>query len=239
MEERYFTINPDKINQNKFSLSRSESAHCINSLRGKIDDIVWLLDGQGCAYKSLITSIKDNLVSGLIQKSVPNYGESRFNINLVVGLVKGSRMDIVIEKATELGVKSIQPVIFDRCIKKKLNIDRAERIIQSSAKQTGRSLFPTIFPVSSLEDWINKNSSHINILCHMSGSDNLKEILNKENNSYNIIIGPEGDFSDVELKVLEEIKPITVNLGFRRLRSETSAIVGLANLNQILNYKNE
>ena len=123
MEERYFTINPDKINQNKFSLSRSESAHCINSLRGKIDDIVWLLDGQGCAYKSLITSIKDNLVSGLIQKSVPNYGESRFNINLVIGLVKGSRMDIVIEKATELGVKSIQPVIFDRCIKKKLNID--------------------------------------------------------------------------------------------------------------------
>jgi len=238
MEERYFTINPDKINQNKFSLSRSESAHCINSLRGKIDDIVWLLDGQGCAYKSLITSIKDNLVSGLIQKSVPNYGESRFNINLVIGLVKGSRMDIVIEKATELGVKSIQPVIFDRCIKKKLNIDRSERIIQSSAKQTGRSLFPTIFPVSSLEDWIRENSSHINILCHMSGSDSLKDILNKENNSYNIIIGPEGDFSDVELKALEAIKPITINLGSRRLRSETSAIVGLANLNQILNYKN-
>jgi 16S rRNA (uracil1498-N3)-methyltransferase len=236
MEERYFKINSNSISQNKFSLSKSESSHFINSLRGKLNDKVWLLDGEGCAYKSIITSINKNLVSGVIKKRVLNYGESSYNIHLVVGLIKGSRMDFIIEKATELGVKSIQPIIFERCIKKKLNIDRSQRIVESAAKQSGRSYFPEIFPVSSLDAWISENHSNTNILYHMNGLNYLKNSLNKENYSYNIIIGPEGDFSEVELRKLEAIKPATVSLGSRRLRSETSAIVGLANINQMLKY---
>ncbi len=238
MEERYFKINSDSISQNKFSLSKSESSHFINSLRGKINDKVWLLDGLGCAYKGTITSINKDLVSGLVEEALNNYGESKYNINLVVGLVKGSRMDFIIEKATELGAKSIQPIIFKRCIKKKLNIERAQKIIQSAAKQSGRSFFPNIFHVSTLDAWIKKNSSGINILFHINGSDSLKNVLNKANSSYNIIIGPEGDFSEPELIALESIKPITINLGSRRLRSETSVIAGLANINHILNYIN-
>ena len=119
MEERYFKINSDNIKHNKFSLARSESAHFINSLRGKTNDMICLLDGSGRAYKSKITSINEDLVSGVIQEEILNYGESRFDINLVIGMIKGSRMDMIIEKATELGVKSIQPIMFDRCIKKK------------------------------------------------------------------------------------------------------------------------
>ena len=238
MEEHYFKINSDSISKNKFSLSNSESSHFINSLRGKINDKIWLLDGIGSAYKGTITSINKNLVSGVVEETLINYGESRYNINLVVGLVKGSRMDIIIEKATELGVKSIQPILFKRCIKKKLNIDRSKKIIQSAAKQSGRSFFPTILPVSTLDDWIQKNLSNINILFHMNGSDSLKDIFNKVNISYNVIIGPEGDFSELELNALGSTNLTTVNLGPRRLRSETSVIAGLANINYSLNYLN-
>ena len=67
-------------------------------------------------------------------------------------------------------------------------------------------------------------------------STQTQDVLINDKKSYNVIIGPEGDFSDSELNTLDKIKPITINLGPRRLRSETSAIVGLANLNQILNY---
>ena len=236
MEERYFKINSDNIKHNKFSLARSESAHFINSLRGKTNDMICLLDGSGRAYKSKITSINEDLVSGVIQEEILNYGESRFDINLVIGMIKGSRMDMIIEKATELGVKSIQPIIFDRCIKKKINIERAQRIIESAAKQSGRSFFPKILPLSKLNNWISENTLNINILYHINGSDFLKDVLINDKKSYNVIIGPEGDFSDSELNTLDKIKPITINLGPRRLRSETSAIVGLANLNQILNY---
>jgi 16S rRNA (uracil1498-N3)-methyltransferase len=58
---------------------------------------------------------------------------------LAIGLIKGNRMDFVLEKATELGVKSIQPLLLDRCVKKKLNMDRANRIVITAAKQSGRS----------------------------------------------------------------------------------------------------
>jgi 16S rRNA (uracil1498-N3)-methyltransferase len=235
MEERYFKINSDKIKHNKFSLTKSESAHFINSLRGRTNDMVCLLDGDGCAYKSIITSIDEDLVYGVVQEKILNYGESKFDINLVIGMVKGSRMDIIFEKATELGVKSIQPIIFERCIKKKINLERVQRIIESASKQSGRSFFPKIFPVSELKNWISNNISNINILCHMKGSASLKDVEINNEKSYNIIIGPEGDFSENELNALDEIKPLTINLGPRRLRSETSAIVGIANLNQIIN----
>ena len=78
MEEHYFKINSDSISKNKFSLSNSESSHFINSLRGKINDKIWLLDGIGSAYKGIITSINKNLVSGVVEETLINYGESRY-----------------------------------------------------------------------------------------------------------------------------------------------------------------
>ena len=121
MEENFFKVDPETINQNRFSLSKSESKHLIKSLRSNIGDEIWLLDGLGVAYKGLISSINNNCVEGNIVNSFNNYGESKFDINLIIGLIKGKRMDLLLEKATELGVKSIQPLLLDRCIKTKLN----------------------------------------------------------------------------------------------------------------------
>ena len=129
MQENYFTVHPSKINQNSFTLSKEESNHIIKSLRGKIGDEIWLLDGLGVAHQGSIDSINDQYVSGLIIDSYSNYGESNFSVNLIIGLIKGHRMDIILEKATELGVKTIQPLLLDHCIKAKLNRDRAKRII--------------------------------------------------------------------------------------------------------------
>ena len=126
MQENYFTVHPSKINQNNFSLSKTESNHFLKSLRGKIDDEIWLLDGLGTAYHACVKSIDDQYVTGITIDSFPNYGEPKPIVNLIIGLIKGSRMDMAFEKATELGVKSIQPVLFDHCIKNKLNLKRAE-----------------------------------------------------------------------------------------------------------------
>ena len=115
MEEHFFSIQPDQINTDKFSLSESESAHYTRSLRGNPGSIIWLLDGHGTAYEGQVTSTQ-NQVSGVILKSLPNYGESEYAIHLVIGLIKGSRMDMVMEKATELGVKSIHPILADRSV---------------------------------------------------------------------------------------------------------------------------
>ena len=110
MHENYFTVNPSKINQNNFSLSKKESDHFLKSRRGKIHEEIWLLDGLGTAYHACVKEIDDNYVKGTIIDSFSNYGESKLNVNLIIGLIKGRRMDMVFEKATELGVKSIQPL---------------------------------------------------------------------------------------------------------------------------------
>ena len=234
MQENYFTVQPSKINKNNFSLSTKESNHFLKSLRGKIDDEIWLLNGIGTAYHACVKSIDDNYVTGTIINSFSNYGESNFNINLIIGLIKGHRMDMVFEKATELGVKSIQPLIFDHCIKNKLNLKRAERIIISAAKQTGRSFFPKIHDPTNLETWLLEHHKGFSFVCHINGKKSISNLVANNEIEINIIIGPEGDFSKQELNQFEDAKIKLVNLSSRRLRSESAAIVSIANVIQIM-----
>ncbi len=233
MEEHFFSISPDQITTDQFSLSDFESTHFIKSLRGKPGDIIWLLDGQGMAYEGQVTSA-DQIVSGSVLQSIPNYGESNHNIHLVIGLIKGNRMDMVLEKATELGVKSIHPILGDRSVKNKLNMDRAQRIVVSAAKQAGRSVFPTIHPPIKLEDWLENHSQEKTILCHMKGEQSLANALGDERQNAYVIIGPEGDFSESELNAMTSAKVEFALLGPRRLRSESAAITAIGNLNQIM-----
>ena len=144
MEEHFFHIHPDNLDHNQFTLSEEESQHFLKSLRGKKGDSLWLLDGLGTAYEGTVSGINPKSVSGIIKQAHPSYGESDYEIHLAIGLIKGNRMDFVLEKATELGVKSIQPLLLDRCVKKKLNMDRANRIVITAAKQSGRSYFPQV-----------------------------------------------------------------------------------------------
>ena len=232
MEENFFKVDPETINQNRFSLSKSESKHLIKSLRSNIGDEIWLLDGLGVAYKGLISSINNNCVEGNIVNSFNNYGESKFDINLIIGLIKGKRMDLLLEKATELGVKSIQPLLLDRCIKTKLNYSRAEKIIISAAKQSGRSFFPKLYELTNLSD-------EFSILCHINSNNSMIKTIEKKMNSINIIVGPEGDFSENELIQLKKTKIKFVKLSSRRLRSESAAIVSIVNANQIMENQYE
>jgi len=233
MQENYFTVHPSKIIKNNFSLSKKESNHFLKSLRGKIDDEIWLLDGLGTAYHACVKSIDDQYVTGITIDSFPNYGEPKSIVNLIIGLIKGSRMDMVFEKATELGVKSIQPVLFDHCIKNKLNLKRAERIIVSAAKQAGRSFFPKVYEPTSLQNWLLDHHHESSFVCQMNGKKYINDLV-VNNSSINIIVGPEGDFSKQELNQFKESKIDLVNLSQRRLRSESAAIVSIANVIQIM-----
>ena len=208
MQENYFTVHPSKINQNNFSLSKTESNH-------------------------FLKSIDDQYVTGITIDSFPNYGEPKPIVNLIIGLIKGSRMDMAFEKATELGVKSIQPLLVDHCIKNKLNLKRAEEIIISAAKQTGRSFFPKVYEPTSLQTWLLNHHEGSSFACHINGKKSINDLVDNDNSVINIIIGPEGDFRQ-ELNQFQEAKIELVNLSSRRLRSESAAIVSIANVIQIM-----
>ena len=234
MEEHFFHIHPDNLDHNQFTLSKEETQHFLKSLRGKKGDSLWLLDGLGTAYEGTVSGINGKSVSGIIKQAHPNYGESDYEIHLAIGLIKGNRMDFVLEKATELGVKSIQPLLLDRCVKKKLNMDRANRIVITAAKQSGRSYFPQVRDVINMTHWLDNLRGCYKIVCRFSGEKTLANALGKARIKVCMLIGPEGDFSENEIEQMKQAHVEFISLGPRRLRSETAAIVAISNLNQLI-----
>ena len=234
MDEIFLQVHPSAINNNQFKLSANESHHFLKSLRGSVGDEVFLLDGLGTAFQAQVNAIDNSIVRGNIDKSFANYGENRKNIHLSLGLIKGKRMDIAIEKSVEFGVKSIHPILFDRSIKKSLNHQRLSKIIASAAKQCGRSFFPDIKETLPFSDWVDKYNEDNLFVCHFQGKSKLEKIVDAESDNITIVVGPEGDFSKSEISLINHHKIPLVNLGPRRLRSESACISSLISVQNII-----
>ena len=228
-----FYVNPQKIEDTYFTLDSNESNHIINVLRLNIGDKIFLLDGIGNGYVSVIGRLFQNEVHGRIERKYNHYGENKSHINLVPAIIKRGRFENLIEKAVELGVREIHPLILDHCQKKTVNIDRCKKIIISSAKQCRRSFFPVIKEPISLENFL-KNSSNYCLVGKQSSRNSLKEFMNSTMGIVELIIGPEGDFSKKEYDLLKINKVRTFNLGKRRLRSETASLASLSILNSYM-----
>ena len=227
----YFLVSPENISDNIFILDRDESHHLINVLRKSIGTELWLINGIGSAYTAVISEIANGIVSGEILEHFPNYGENKIHIDLGVGILKqSSKMDMVVEKATECGVRSITPLIMDHCIKRKINHLRLNKIAKSSTKQCGRSHIPTINYPMTLNEWCQSKQDSKIIVGHQSGEKIIPR-MGKQDNRLAIVIGPEGDFTSGELNMLKEYEAEFVSLGHRRLRSETAVISILSVMN--------
>ncbi len=225
-DEHFFYISPENISQNSFSLDNVESHHAIHVLRMTIGEKIWLLDGHGIAYTGKIEH-KDPRVSGTIDEIIPNYAEPNVEMHLAVGLLKKDRFELLLEKAVECGAASITPLLLDKCVKKSLNMERSRKIVTSAAKQCGRSRFPTLHKPIGLDEWIIAN--HDSTVCLSIGSEEKLTDWNQIHtpNKIHIIIGPEGDFSDNENRLMKENKIPFLSMGLRRLRAETAALTAL------------
>ena len=107
----FFLVDPDSITNNKFSLSKQESHHLINVLRKNIETEIWLIDGIGCVYSGIIQKFNNDVVSGQILEEFPKYGENNVQVVLGIGILKKDKINIVVEKATELGINKIAPIL--------------------------------------------------------------------------------------------------------------------------------
>jgi len=229
-----FYIDPDKVNGDTFELDREESLHASRVLRLKPNDEICLLDGTGTGFHALINSVVHDRVSGVIREKKHGLGENRISIILAPAMIKRDRFEILLEKATELGVNEIHPLVLDRCVKKTINTNRCQKIVTASAKQCRRSRFPVVKDPKDLETWINT----INGPC-IAGSLNGEKTISQLNlgvgQPIHIIIGPEGDFSNQEIKKMKKAGVQFYSLGERRLRAETAALATLSVLNELMN----
>ena len=231
--DKSFYVNPQKINDKNFSLDPIESNHLANVLRLNIGDKIFLLDGIGNGYVSVIGNLSKYEVHGRIEKQYNQYGENKSRINLAPAIIKRDRFENLIEKAVELGVCEIQPLALDHCQKKTINIDRCKKIIISSAKQCRRSFFPVIKEPVNLETFLKYKKK--NCLVGIQNSANtLNKFMTNAMRDVELIIGPEGDFSKKEYELLKKNKVQSFNLGQRRLRSETASLASLSILNSYM-----
>jgi 16S rRNA (uracil1498-N3)-methyltransferase len=232
----FFHVDINNIIDGNFQLDKSESHHFLKVLRKQISTEIWLTDGIGSVYKSIVEKMDNQLVSGKITKEIPNYGENNYTLNLGIGILKRDKMEYVIEKATECGVKKIYPIIMDRSIKRDVNVERLRKIAFTSVKQCGRSVIPKVLGPTKFKDYLEKMAG-ANLVFHESGDLIDKKIKSniKNHEKLNLAIGPEGDFSENELKMLKDSGALFLNLGNRRLRSETAVVTALSQINLIFN----
>ena len=227
----FLHVNPLNVNNDSFTLSEDESHHAKNVLRLKLGHKIWLIDGEGTAYTGEITS-QNGSTKGKIYETISGEGENPWYLHLAIAVLKKSRFEFLIEKATELGVNKISIIRMDRCGKQMIQASRLKKLILSAAKQCGRSVFPEIEEFSSLTNFIDQSTEKI-VAAHWEGKLSLSKYFSPGfKSAFCILIGPEGDFSVDELDVLNQNKIPIVTLGSRRLRSETAGIYALSAMNE-------
>ncbi|MEC3907898.1 16S rRNA (uracil(1498)-N(3))-methyltransferase [Tamlana sp. 2201CG12-4] len=219
--------NPDLTETStQFSFQKDESRHIVKVLRKTSGDQLHITNGKGWLFTAEITIPAINkciavVVSKQLKPKPKNY------LHLAVAPTKmNDRYEWFIEKATEIGVDSITPIICDHSERKVIKPERFERILQSAMKQSLSCYLPKLNSAISFKDFIAKDFSGDLFIAHCEDTNrkSLKELLNP-NTDITILIGPEGDFSTKEIDLALQKKFIPVTLGETRLRTETAAIV--------------
>ena len=213
-------------NTSQISFSKEESKHIVKVLRKQVGDIMHITNGCGWLFTAEITfaglkSCLANVTSKTLQ------AKSKYNLHLAVAPTKmNDRYEWFLEKATEIGVTSITPIICDHSERKIVKIDRFEKILQAAMKQSLNCYLPMLSEPIAFKSYITQPFSGDLFIAHCEETDkkSLKNEL-KPNKDITVLIGPEGDFSVKEIEMAIKNKLIPVTLGDTRLRTETAAIV--------------
>jgi 16S rRNA (uracil1498-N3)-methyltransferase len=223
-------------------LDETDSRHCILVLRMRRGDSVSLTDGKGGFYEGIIDSVNPRAVTVEITKNEQNYGGKEYYLHVAIAPTKNiDRFEWFLEKATEIGIDEITPLLCQRSERKNLRNDRLEKILVSAIKQSIKAYLPILNPITGFDKFISGNLKD-NKYIALCSYDKRIDLIKAHNHSktFTILIGPEGDFSKEEIGSALKNGFIPVSLGASRLRSETAGIVAcqiISDWNTIQNTK--
>lgn len=226
---------PD-IESTEYSLNEEESKHCLKVLRLGMGDVVNLIDGKGGFYEAEIIGEGKRNVQLRVIKSVLEYQKRNHHLHIVVAPTKNiDRLEWFLEKATEIGIDEITPIICERSERKIIKEDRLNKVITSAVKQSLQAYHPLLNPQISFTDFLKIENNSIKMIAHcIDGAPRLYiSQVAEPHKSYTVLIGPEGDFSpkEIELALQNGFKPLT--LGNTRLRTETAALAACFEVNYL------
>ena len=223
----FYNPNISKL-EKEVTFDKEESRHIVKVLRMKEGDTFKITNGKGSFFSAEMINANPKgclvkILSEEMQQPLP------YQLHLAVAPTKlNDRYEWFLEKATEIGISEITPIICDHSERKTIKPERYEKILQSAMKQSLKAYLPILNEAVSYKDFINseKNSEGLKCIAHCEETDkkSLKSVL-KPNQKFTILIGPEGDFSSEEIELAKQAGFIPVTLGESRLRTETAAVV--------------
>lgn len=234
-EARYFYV-PNATEDNE--LPTDEAIHAIRVLRLKIGDDIFLIDGKGSFYEAVVTLADSKHCLYKITQTLVQNKTWKGYIHLAIAPTKDiSRIEWLVEKATEVGFDEISFLNCQFSERKNLRIDRIERIVISAMKQSRKAWKPIVNNMLSFEDFMQKEVTGQKFICHCYNEIKKTDFFSNINNSglfedITVLIGPEGDFSINEVHQALQQQYKSTTLGNSRLRTETAglAAVLMANL---------
>jgi len=223
---------PD-INSDIYILSEEESKHCIKVLRLEVNSLLYLVDGKGGFYDAVVEDPHPKRTKLRILSKVENFGKRNHYLHIALAPTKNiERIEWFLEKATEIGIDEITPILCDRSERKEIKTERLNKVITSAVKQSIKAYHPILNEAIRFSDLITKNTNTQKFIAHCmdGGKVTIKEQF-IPNSNYLIVIGPEGDFTLEELEAAVNNNFIPVSLGNSRLRTETAALEACFELN--------
>ena len=218
----------DDICDGRVRLDAEESGHCVRVLRHRPGDEISVIDGRGTLYRCALEIADAKGAEARVLEAQRGYGAHPYHLTMAVCPTKNiDRFEWFVEKATEIGVDVIAPVIGERSERRVLKTDRLRRLALSAAKQSLKAAIPTVAEPQSVRDFIlAAPADALKLICYCFDDVERKQIQQLlPAKDICILIGPEGDFSPEEATLARERGWVPVSLGDSRLRTETAAVV--------------
>lgn len=225
MEIKRFFVDPSCVKDGKVYVEGSTYKHLALVLRAKVGYKVIICVNDGKELNCTIESIsKDNAILNIDSEKIAD--ARKVGVTLYAALLKNSKLDYVIQKAVELGVKDFVPFTSKRTVETKFNIERARTIALESAQQCGSPFLTNIHEPISFEELLTKLNNHeISILAYEDENKATISSVLKEETDIALVVGPEGGFETEEVESVKKIGAKVVTLGKRILRADTASIV--------------
>lgn len=242
----HFFINSNQVKEKTIEISDRENyQHIARALRSRAGESLLLIDEKQIQYETFITEITNSTITARIEKSYPSKRFLDFELYLAQSPLRSDAQSFVIEKATELGVTGVYPVITDNCalnrsvVEKK--IQKWQKIMYESSKQCERAIVPQCFDSTTVENLLSEQHfDKIIVFCERIAVNTLKDSFNSrpiaKGDKVLVIIGPEGGFSQREFDYFKSSNLEMLTLGDLILRAETAVTVALGNI--IYEYTN-
>lgn len=224
-----FYVPPENIREQAYVvLPDDEAAHAARVLRKQVGDEIIVVDGAGGWYRVRLDQVGKRSVRGVIVEVRREVGEPSYTLRIGMALLKNrNRFETFLEKAVEMGVSEVIPLLTQRTEKASLKTQRTHNLLVAAMKQCGRSRLVRLAEPTLFHEALEEKTSDIKLIAHeaVDPAHGLLRILEQERGqSYTILIGPEGGFTDEEIEAARQEGFMPVSLGPRRLRAETAAL---------------